>query len=887
MSYGPPRQRDSSGAYGPSESPGPERGLIFMAYNANLGEQYELVQSWLNGGNSSGSYSGQTDPFFGIAEPGRKRYFRFEHEGKTVRMALDGSDRLHEEPRPFVRLEWGAYLFAPSRKALASLQARAAAQSYKRAVTWSAEAGEKEIARLRDVETNLGQAKAVTAWKAALEDPEAATDFTTASIWAAIRERHGGVLKTPFGVLVAERSLVEQVMTDANRNLTITAYLPRMRRSFGVLYLGLDPGQQDQAYERESEVSNRAIMALDRPLTFNQARESTQLALQKLVDEAIAYARQDGDTSWDLTVDAHELINPLLADFCEWWFGLSETGGFFRRSGYRWDWTTNEPPNYPGHFLSPSRYIFQPHPGPDVEAIGAAHGQSVRHAMVDFLGHFGPTIKAPVTRAVLDSQLAQNDVEFSARTVAGAMMGFIPTVEGSLRRILNEWLREGTLWSLRARLGNTKAADFTDACNRLGDDFIPAMQLRAVPELIWRTATVSHTIGEGPHQVAVNPGDIVVAGAISATQQNLQEGLPELHHAFGGNRRAASHPTHACPGADLALAVMLGFFSALVESPLPLRVGPGPLTIALDGRLPPPGEAFEAKRRANISIDPAYDSKFAAEEKLRQNTAATPLMAIGDSWLFDQWDRDYGVTRPNLVKSLRALGYKDIASSTTDFAYAGRALSDMAQAPFLRDVTNYIADQPDIKALLVGGGGNDVVAGFPGQQPLFKMLRPRSAGAPALIEAEVSSFIDGTLFNYYDTILKTLTASTSIPIILHAYDHPIPDGRGDMILAFAIGPWLNPYFRARGYDIPDFPTGSSDLNLAKQVMQQLIDRLNAMVTRVASAYPNVHHVNLTGTLAKVYGDNYALLWNNELHPKGDGYDLVAKLIEKKLKDLNI
>ena len=92
------------------------------------------------------------------------------------------------------------------------------------------------------------------------------------------------------------------------------------------------------------------------------------------------------------------------------------------------------------------------------------------------------------------------------------------------------------------------AKDFTDACNRLGDDFIPAMQLRAVPELIWRTAIASHTLGEGAHQVAVKPGDIVVAGAISATQQNLEEGRTDLHHAFGGNRRADGHPTHACPG---------------------------------------------------------------------------------------------------------------------------------------------------------------------------------------------------------------------------------------------------------------------------------------------------------------------------------------------------
>ena len=32
-----------------------------------------------------------------------------------------------------------------------------------------------------------------------------------------------------------------------------------------------------------------------------------------------------------------------------------------------------------------------------------------------------------------------------------------------------------------------------------------------------------------------------------------------------------------------------------------------------------------------------------------------------------------------------------------------------------------------------------------------------------------------------------------------------------------------------------------------------------------------------------YGTDYARLWNNELHPKGDGYDLLAKLIETELK----
>lgn len=581
MSYGPPVNRDDPQAA--KSAPQPERGLVFMAYNASLGEQFEVVQRWLAGGNSSGASSGESDPFLGLSEPGRLRHFRFEHGGKIVRVALDGSDRLHDEPRPFVRLEWGAYFFAPSKKALASLQQWAASQGRKPLVTWSVDQGDKEIARLRLIESHQGEAAAMAAWKTALEDPDSASHFVNASIWAAIRERHGGVLRTPFGVLVADRDLVHQVFTHSDTKLTITGYLPRMQRSFGILYLGRDAGQEDHAYEQESAVCNAAIMALDQFAAFELARAVTQKVLGFMVKETVRYAAADGEASWELTVDVHELVDPLLSAFCEAWFGLSEDGGYFRRVGYRWDWKPGEPPGYPGHFLSPSRYIFQPHPNKTVEAIGAAHGDAARRAMVGFLERFGPT-NGPVTKAVFNSPRGKGDIPFVARTIAGAMMGFIPTVDGNLRRILNEWLREGTLWALRASYAGTVAKDYTDALNRLRDDFIPAMQLRAVPELIWRTAVVSHTIGN----VEIRPGDVIVAGAVSATQQNLAQGRQEIYHAFGGNRRVKGHPTHSCPGADPALAVMLGFFSALVETPLPLRAGPIPLSLTMDGRVPAP-----------------------------------------------------------------------------------------------------------------------------------------------------------------------------------------------------------------------------------------------------------------------------------------------------------
>jgi Dyp-type peroxidase family len=878
MSYGPHRVRRWRDEQTLKDSLAQERGLIFMAYNANLGEQFELVQRWLNGANSSGSYSGQGDPLFGVAEAGRRRYFRFEHEGQTIRMALDGSDRLHDEPRPFVRLEWGTYLFAPSRKALASLQERAAVQGGKREVLWSADEGEKEIAQLRDIEARLGEAEAFTAWKTVLEDPDAASDFTTASIWAAIRERHGGVLRTPFGVMVAERSMVEEMLR--NRNLSVLGYLPRMHQSFGEIYLGLDAGQ-DGAYERDSAACNDAIMALDQQATFKQARESTRTALQALVDDAIRYATLDGESSWDLMVDIRELVDSLLADFCEEWYGLTQKDNLFSRSGYRWDWQPGQPPTYPGHFQAPSRYFFQPHPGQKVKEIGEAHGLAVRSATLELLRSRGDQIKASIARAILDSEPGK-DLDFAARTLVGAVVGFVPTVNGNIMRVLNEWLREGTLWSLRARLGGTKAADFLDACNRLGADFIPAMQLRTAPELLWRTATVAHTMGEGPHQVTVNPGDIVVAGAISAAQQNLQEGRLDLYPAFGGNRRAKGHPTHACPGADPALAVMLGFFSALVESPLPLRASPAPLTLALDGRLPPPSDAFNLQVRATVSPQQAYGLKLEAANRKRLNAAATtPLLAIGDSWLFDQWDREFGVVRANLTKSLLKLGYKDKASGTSEITSAGRLLSDMAKAAFLRDVTNYLADEPGIKAILVGAGCNDLVLVLPG------LLKPLSEGDAPLDEGKVSGFIDGMMFTYYDTVIKTLIANSEIPLLIHGYDYPIPDGSWDMVLIDPSGPWLQPYFKLHGYDVIN---NRHHLTLASEVMRSLIDRLNDTIKKVVAAYPNrAHYVKLTGTLASNLAapDQYRLLWANELHPTEHGFDLLAAQVAKQLRALKV
>ena len=252
LSYGEPFDRDAKPG-DPGTDKNAERGLVFMAYNASIGEQFEVIQAWLSGGNSSGSLSAP-DPFLGVAEAGRQRYYRFQHNDKVVRTPIDGSDALHDEPRPLVRLEWGVYAFAPSTVGLAWLRTRAekvAADPPSAAIErmpWSLPDGRAAIERLRRIEREQGDIAAVQAWKAALEDVDQSAEFGSASIWAAIRHDHGGALRTPYGVLIGSRELVSRWMSEEEHAVSVAGYMPRMRNSFGPIFLGMDAGAE---YDRE------------------------------------------------------------------------------------------------------------------------------------------------------------------------------------------------------------------------------------------------------------------------------------------------------------------------------------------------------------------------------------------------------------------------------------------------------------------------------------------------------------------------------------------------------------------------------------------------------------------------------------------------------------
>ncbi|HEY2154774.1 MAG TPA: Dyp-type peroxidase [Isosphaeraceae bacterium] len=91
-----------------------ERGLMFMAINANIERQFEFVQqTWINSPSFNGLYD-ERDPIFG--QPGGQPSGSMTIPRKPVRRSLHGLGG-------FVTVRGGAYFFLPSLKALKYLAA--------------------------------------------------------------------------------------------------------------------------------------------------------------------------------------------------------------------------------------------------------------------------------------------------------------------------------------------------------------------------------------------------------------------------------------------------------------------------------------------------------------------------------------------------------------------------------------------------------------------------------------------------------------------------------------------------------------------------------------------------------------------------------------------
>jgi len=560
-------------SYGPSVASGlkDSRGLMFMAYNASIAEQYEVVQRWVNGGNSTGLLSSQNDPIVGACQG--PQVISLIHEGKAVQLT---------KPTAFVTVKWGLYLLAPSLSGVRALAERG--RSVAPSVSAAAKAGEAIIQRLAQLErmevAQSGHASTsvecagdqVTAgceWKKLLEDRLAAEKAS--NVWAAIRELHQGALRTPYGVLVGDAQGVANVLAN-EPVFSVRRYWERMTQSVGGLYLGMDrspcpmakPSLEDKTYEaavvptegekvgsydQDSPIPNQAIRGIGVVQAFQAAESIAKLAIDAQLEQGVLELRVLGAG--------------VVSKLSQAWFGYPNAPAPGATAGVGILEFAD--------FLATGRNVFFAHPDP----------LSIQKPVAESKRRFEEALLQPPSDTEFAKQLARagKTPRQIQQAALGATQGFVVPTISSIVSVLMQWLESGKLWRMGQWLGGVEGRDLLGGAegrellggaegtsvekleaSLLFREMIRALRTQPSPNLLHRTSTASVKLGH----VDLVPGDTVVVSLRSA----LQAGAPwellfgECETGLGVEQKPA---IHACSGKNMALGVMLGILVAVLR----------------------------------------------------------------------------------------------------------------------------------------------------------------------------------------------------------------------------------------------------------------------------------------------------------------------------------
>jgi lysophospholipase L1-like esterase len=182
-------------------------------------------------------------------------------------------------------------------------------------------------------------------------------------------------------------------------------------------------------------------------------------------------------------------------------------------------------------------------------------------------------------------------------------------------------------------------------------------------------------------------------------------------------------------------------------------------------------------------------------------------------------------------------------------------------------------DQKRPDAVLLSGGGNDIAG------PEFFSFVNNVLSNLQNPNAEVlDGVVSQTFATAYEEIIQVINAKAqqmgcSLPIFVHGYDYPWPDGRGFTMFNL-VGPWFDPTFNKKNYPYDGDP---AQLKVRHDIVAVFIDSFNKMLASLAAKYPGVvYHVDLRGTL-QIKDE-----WANELHPKNEGFGKLADKINLAL-----
>ncbi|MEY4415531.1 MAG: hypothetical protein RIQ53_2824 [Pseudomonadota bacterium] len=586
MSYGPLQ------AHRPGEDV--DRGLMFIAYNANLAEQFETLQRWLSGGNASGINSAQPDPFLGLPPAGESMVHRFVHGQQVVRVDLG--------TQPLSRLMYGLYAFVPSIDTLRRFEVLVRDQGLAAATAPTPSPVPSTAVATAPAAGGVADAAGATSAPApdvpplAVDLPGLGDDDSKRAFeddegrrerWQALRTTHGGVQRFGRNVVAGSLATVRAVLADGGARYSAAGYDARMGATVGRCPFGQDhdlPGAPAAGGHARPHVQPLKT-AIARAVSEDQAC-ATGFALMQRVLAGMAARGLSAGPGVPVRVDLQEAGLAVLDGLLRVWFGAD--GGGSEQQPFtpalmpvdcieaKATATAGGPALRPGPLLSIARYVFSSHPSPVVRAAAQTDGpplDGLVAAWIERVRQASPgLLPAPVMRAALQAlappvQAGHITADEERATVAVMILGLPATWLGSFVKVLLAWITDRRLWGLQLDLASRQPTP-PQMRALLREPLLRTLVADAVADGIWRQAVAPGPLG--PQQV--RPGDVVWMGLGSAWADASAQGQADtalaLDLIYGGHwdSTAAGHAPHACPGRDMATGTLIGAMAALLAA---------------------------------------------------------------------------------------------------------------------------------------------------------------------------------------------------------------------------------------------------------------------------------------------------------------------------------
>jgi hypothetical protein len=259
------------------------------------------------------------------------------------------------------------------------------------------------------------------------------------------------------------------------------------------------------------------------------------------------------------------------------------------------------------------------------------------------------------------------------------------------------------------------------------------------------------------------------------------------------------------------------------------------------------------------------------------NPAEYPVryLAEGDSWFsFGSWKLQSMLTQ---LRMSRPTALVTLAQPGDTI----RRMSDISRNPELDNWLSRRFGAYNWNALLISGGGNDVIDDAGQIIPASPVAQSDAKDSGEYVDRAV---LDKTLADVregYRRIVEMRDRPDSpcpgVPLVTHAYDLVTPRNAPARFLVPLMGPWLYPAMVAaripesRWNDVADFILGA----------------LGECIAGLETELANFHVAPTQGTLKRAQagttGDSND--WANEIHPNRKGFRELAKLLAVPLEAL--